>query len=132
MTDTLPGNSSIPFPSRMRAYPVTPSLFDLGERWPWHRSTRQLTSGNTCPGTAEGCTCSATVAHMHSGMHCHCVWLPSNSSPPHSPSSAPAGIQQVDALRWLLKAEPTEVYAAGTNGTGAADDINAYEALSLT
>ncbi len=38
----------------------------------------------------------------------------------------------MDALRWLLKAEPTEVYAAGTNGTGAAGDINAYEALSLT
>lgn len=69
--DTLPGDSSIPFPSRMRNYPVSPSLFDLG-------------------------------------------------------------IQQVDALRWLLKAEPTEVYAAGTNGSGAADDINAYEALSLT
>ena len=43
-----------------------------------------------------------------------------------------AGMQQVDALRWLLKTEPTEVYAAGTNGSGAADDINAYEALSLT
>ena len=35
-------------------------------------------------------------------------------------------------MRWLLGAEPTEVYAAGTGASGAAGDINAYEAVSLT
>lgn len=36
----------------------------------------------------------------------------------------------MDALRWLLRTEATEVYAAGTNGAGA--DVNGYEAVSLT
>lgn len=36
----------------------------------------------------------------------------------------------MDALRWLLKTEPTEVYAVGSGGGGA--DMNAYDAVTLT
>lgn len=40
------------------------------------------------------------------------------------------GIQQVDALRWLLDTEPVQVYAVGTGGCGA--DLNSYTTLALT
>ena len=44
-------------------------------------------------------------------------------------------MQQVDALRFLLKAEPTEVFAAGTAAAGSEGgvlDFGSCEAVALT
>lgn len=46
-------------------------------------------------------------------------------------------MQQVDALRWLLRTEPTEVFAVGAQGAGAqaqggASALNAYDVVTLT
>ncbi|KAL4447685.1 hypothetical protein ABPG75_004904 [Micractinium tetrahymenae] len=54
---------------------------------------------------------------------------------PVTPSLYELGMEQVDALRYLLKAEPTEVYAVGALAPGAPQEgagLGAYQALTLT
>lgn len=60
---------------------------------------------------------------------------------PHSRTSQPSpvplatGVEQVDALRCLLKAEPREVYAVGALPPGASREgtpLGAYQAVTLT
>lgn len=92
---------------------------------------------------AHASTVAPTLASSAGGSSSS-HWFTAERPAPVTPSLLDLGMQQVDALRFLLKTEPTEVYAIGTSaaspsaaGTTGAElstlqELNSYQALVLS